>query len=205
MHQGIQKYERLYEYNPNLRLIYIVRNPVERVISNYSHRLVRGTEREQPEPAVFTDPTYINRSRYGVQIRPYLKLFPKNNILIIIFEDFISAQSKVLNQIANFLDISSFEYQNNTTLPKHSSVREWHLKRPINSIINSRIGRALFPIIPKRFRNTIRPLLSNRLEQKPYFSMNLRRSIWEFLEDDVRYMESYLGRTLDAWRYDYSD
>jgi hypothetical protein len=59
-------HKRLYAYNPNLKLIYIMRKPVERVISHYAHDLVRHSVQEPPELAVFKNPAYINRSRYGV-------------------------------------------------------------------------------------------------------------------------------------------
>ncbi len=75
-------HERLYAYNPDLKFIYVMRHPVERVISNYAHRLVRNTVSVPPQEAVFAKPEYVNRSRYGVQLRPYVKLFGRERISV---------------------------------------------------------------------------------------------------------------------------
>ncbi|MEZ4620948.1 MAG: sulfotransferase domain-containing protein [Caldilineaceae bacterium] len=98
--------QRLFEYNPNLKLIYIMRDPVARVLSNYTHDLVRSIVKEAPEIAIFKDPVYINRSRYAVQMRPYLELFDRNQILFLIFEDYVTNQACTLQKVAEFLGIS---------------------------------------------------------------------------------------------------
>ena len=54
--------------------IYVMRQPVERIISLYTHNFVREIEKRPPDAAVFNDPQYVDRSRYGVQLRPYLCL-----------------------------------------------------------------------------------------------------------------------------------
>lgn len=102
-----ETHSRLFAYNSDLKLIYMMRNPIDRVISNYSHRLVRSTVKEPPEIAIVSDPTYINRSRYGLQIRPYRELFEEKNILLLIFEEYVSDQLNTLRRIASFLEISS--------------------------------------------------------------------------------------------------
>jgi hypothetical protein len=115
-------HSRLFAYNPDLKLIYIMRNPVERVISNYAHDLVRGFVKAAPESVVFEDPGYINRSRYGVQIRPYLELFPRENVLLLVFEEYVADQWKALQQICTFLEIPAELPGAVATVEKHKSV-----------------------------------------------------------------------------------
>ena len=58
-------HERLHEYNPALRLLYLVRDPVERILSQYNHELLRGWTRGPLEVEVLENPTYLDRSRYA--------------------------------------------------------------------------------------------------------------------------------------------
>lgn len=197
---------RLFAYNPDLKLIYIMRQPVERVISHYSHRLVRGRVKDPPEVTVFADPTYTNRTRYGVQIIPYLELFGRENILLLIFEEYISNQLKTLQQIAMFLGISADAFEDIGTAVNHRSVGEWQLKYPaIRKIASSSVFQSIRPYLPASIRKPVRPFFSNKLEKKMEFSPASKETIWRFLENDVQTIEELLGRRLDMWRKGYTD
>lgn len=194
-------HSRLFAYNPNLKLIYIMRQPVERVISNYSHDLVRGFVKAPPEIAVFEDPTYINRSRYAVQMRPYLEIFPRENVLLLVFEEYIADQSQTLRQIASFLGVSSNTFANTVSVDKHKTVGQTYLKNPVvRSLVRSRAFQAVRPRLASSLRQPIRRRLSNQLDEKPHFVPSLRQAIWRFVEDDVHGVEELLGRRLDVWR-----
>lgn len=196
---------RLHAYNPDLKLIYIMRQPVERVISNYAHELVRRTVKEPPEAVVFRDPGYINRSRYGVQLRPYLALFPEANILPLIFEEYTADQAQTLRQVARFLGIdpNGFAVQGETHA--HKTVGETYLKsETLRSAVRSETFQAVRSLIPAAIRQPIRRALSTTIAEKPRFSAELRQDIWRMVEDDVCFVEQWIGRRLDLWRQGYT-
>lgn len=193
-------HSRLYAYNPELKLIYIMRHPVERAISNYSHRLVRGLVKAPPEVAIFEDPAYINRSRYKVQITPYLELFKRERILLLVFEEYVADQHRTLQAIAEFLGVSSEGFERVSRTPQHRSVGEWYLKhRMVRQLVRSSAFQTQRSFVPIWIRKAIRRRLSNRLSEKPHFSPKSRREIWRLVEDDVRGMEQLMGRRLDVW------
>ena len=98
--------ERIHEYNPNVKLIYVTRDPVERIISHYTHRLLRSKVKNKPSIEVLNDPSYVERSRYFHQITPYLRLFGRNKILLLLFEELISEPETSLKKVAAFLEIN---------------------------------------------------------------------------------------------------
>ncbi len=199
-------HSRLFAYNPNLKLIYVMRQPVERITSGYAHNLVRGLVKAPPEVAVFSDPAYINRSRYSVQIKPYLELFARENVLLLIFEEYVADQPKTLRQIATFLGISPDAFEDIDTAVEHKTVGAWQLKySPMRKMVRSDIFQAMRPYVPASIRQPVRRLFSNKLEEKPHFPPELRRTLWRFLEDDVRNIEELLGRRLDVWRQGYTE
>ncbi|RMH01038.1 MAG: hypothetical protein D6706_02675 [Chloroflexi bacterium] len=195
---------RLQAYNPDLKLIYIMRQPVERVISGYAHDLVRGWIKEPPETAVFDYPCYINRSRYAVQIRPYRRHFPPENILLLIFEDYIADQTTTLHQVARFLGIDPHAFPTDEPVVRHQTTGHWYLRHDtIRKLVHTRAFQAIRPFIPATIRQPVRRRLSGHLDKKPYFSPELRQLIWEFLVDDVRVVETWLQRRLTIWRKGY--
>ncbi len=197
---------RLYEYNPKLKLIYIMRHPVNRVISHYTHNLVRSLESDLPQKAVFSDPRYINRSRYAVQIRPYLELFGMQNVLLLTFEEYISDQVGTLGRIADFLGIDLNGFTGTDSAPKHKSVGESYLKSPlVEKAVSTDAFQLIRRYVPASVRQPIRHrFFSNRLDEKPEFSFELKSLIWRLLVDDVAAIERILGYTVDHWREEFS-
>lgn len=195
-------HERLYAYNPELKLIYIMRHPVERILSNYAHRVARKTVKQPPETAVFADPEYINRTRYGVQLRPYVDLFGRDRILLLVFEEYLADPQRVLAEIADFLAIerSGFAPNRNGEKVAHSSVGDYHLPPTMDRLRNMPVVDSLAGLIPAAIRTPAKQLMGNRLTEKPSFTPALRRELWRFLEDDVAAVEAMLGRPIERWR-----
>jgi hypothetical protein len=194
-------HERLHAYNPALKLIYIMRHPVKRVLSNYTHNVVRGLERKPPEEAVFSDPGYVNRSRYGVQIKPYLELFPRTNVLLLIFEEYVTNQAATLQRVAEFLQIDPNGYETTTTAAQHKSVGEYYLKYDfMRTLVNTELFRTMRGIVPASVRQSVRRQLSNKLDQQPEFSPALQADLWRLLADDVCAIEEILGRRIESWQ-----
>jgi len=105
--------ERIYKHlGKDIKLIFMLRNPVDRAYSHYWMSYRRGYETETFERAIELEQkrikidefhkihfSYIDRGFYAKQIKRYLKLFPKENMLFIIFEeDFLKNRKKQLNR-----------------------------------------------------------------------------------------------------------
>ncbi len=199
--------ERLYEYNPALKLIYVMRQPVERIISLYTHNVVRELEKRPPDVAVFDDPTYVNRSRYGVQLRPYLELFGPENVLLLVFEEYTADQVTALYRVAEFLGIAAAPFEETDTTPLHQSVGQPYLRyQTLRDFTKSDVFQKVRNIIPAAVRQPIRHrLLSNTITAKPTFARETKQALWRLVEDDVHTVEQLLGRRLENWRRGYSD
>lgn len=205
--EHLATHEHLFEYNPDLKLIYIMRQPVERALSHYTHNLVRNLDTRPPDVALFAGPDYVNRSRYGVQIRPYLELFGPDNILLLLFEEYVRDQLAVLQQIAGFLNIDPDPFTNADTEAQHKSVGEPYLKYDsVRTFVKTPVFQRLRAMVPAAIRQPVRHrLLSNTLETKPELTPQTRQALWRLVEDDVLTIEKLMGRRLDVWRRGYTD
>lgn len=115
---------RAHEYNSDLKLILLLRNPVERAFSQwrqvysngrdpmlFSQAIREGRERVRLEAEVeglHRYFSYIDRSLYGRQLAYLLDHFPRRQIHCEISEEFFSDQAATLQRIAAFLAIDPF-------------------------------------------------------------------------------------------------
>ena len=133
-----------------------MRQPVERVISLYTHNFVREIEKRPPDVAVFADPQYVDRSRYGVQIRPYLELFGPENVLLLVFEEYTADPIAALDRVAGFLGIDPAPFAETDTTPLHQSVGQPYLRsEALRDFPKSDLFQKIRNVAPAAIRHAI--------------------------------------------------
>jgi hypothetical protein len=128
---------RISTFSPNMKIIYILRNPVERALSNYWWSVKNGFETRSPERAMLeeidrarepmdkmeiiqTDSfNYIRRSFYSDCLAPYYNLFPCQNILGVAFEEMINAPTRFFTSVFAFLGVDPKRINLNDGLQRH--------------------------------------------------------------------------------------
>ena len=109
--------ERIWKYNPQIKLLMILRNPVERAFAHWNMQRFRGREpldffdavREEQSRIFGAPPTearrfaYVDRGFYGQQLERFLKFFPREQMKIVKFEEFKNNQRETLASIFSFL------------------------------------------------------------------------------------------------------
>ena len=91
----------------DVRLVYLVRNPVDRIQSDYHHHRAIGEESRSLSVAL-EDPEnpYVLATMYGSQIRPYVDHFGKESILVETQEQLLRERRVALQRIFRFLEVS---------------------------------------------------------------------------------------------------
>jgi len=89
---------------PDARLVYLVRHPVERAVSQYRHHHRDGTERRPLEQALL-DPgsQYLDRSRYHERLTPFLERFPTSQILVVVQERLLRDRADQMAEVYRHL------------------------------------------------------------------------------------------------------
>ncbi len=109
--QGVA--ERLYRFNPGARLIYIMRDPFERVVSHYWHNTqIRDFKHGGGEPrplvkAVREDPQYLAFGDYATQLEPYIERFGREALYVLTFEMLVQDPQRELDRIYEWLGLPS--------------------------------------------------------------------------------------------------
>ncbi|MGC9502460.1 sulfotransferase domain-containing protein [Baaleninema sp.] len=111
--------KRLYEAFPKVRLVVLLRNPVDRTISQYYDRVRRHQEHRPIDRAIETSLSgkfeteaeavladiYLRQSRYVQQLQHWWHWFPKPQIQVVRSEDLFEKPDEVANSVFEFLDL----------------------------------------------------------------------------------------------------
>jgi len=123
--------ERMYSVVPEAKLIYSLRDPIDRIISHYVHNYAVGRENRTIEDALsnLDSNPYVCNSEYYMQLEQYLNYFPKTNILIITAEDLHSHRRKTLQKVFRFLEVDDNFYSPKFLDVKHRSIEKGRKNR----------------------------------------------------------------------------
>jgi len=139
------------------KLIYMVRDPVERTISHYKHSRIKFGKNyyNSIATAVVQDPILIDTSKYFMQLEQYWSVFGRENIYIIQFEKLISDFDDQIAKLAVFLDLPVVYWDPKLVMSNSSS-----------QLANSRMYRGylgpvfeVFGFMPKPVKDFFRGLL----------------------------------------------
>jgi hypothetical protein len=97
--------ERIASVLPDARLIFCVRDPVERAISAYRWRRGLGDERRSAPEALVPGSYYVENSRYAARLAPYLDRFPRERILVVEAEQLDHNRLETLREVFAFLGV----------------------------------------------------------------------------------------------------
>jgi hypothetical protein len=93
------------------KLIYIIRNPLERIISVYYHQVKYNNYKGSLNDMLKSDESFLKTSLYSSRLDAYLKEFNKDNLLILRFEDLLEAPQKLMSTIYKFLDLEDYLHE----------------------------------------------------------------------------------------------
>jgi len=195
-HRNLHIWDDIFEYNPEMRIIYLVRNPVDRIVSSYMHTFERGYFDSDLKEAVIKERFLIDLTRYYTQISPYIRKFGRGKILIIDFEDFIQKRGDVLRKIAGFLEIDPDGFRNYESVHHNVSVggNKMHHKFDNPTLAMRLMRRYLPPLWRKVTDNSKR-----RFKEKIKPDHELREMIINILELEMRELQTLMNKDLSKW------
>ncbi|HEY9767524.1 MAG TPA: sulfotransferase [Coleofasciculaceae cyanobacterium] len=170
--------EKIHNFNPDGKIIIILREPAKFLYSLHSH-YVKFTEENEPDfltaldlekerhqekflsPRV-TSPSYVyysQRVQYYQQVKRYRDRFSNNQIKVVIFEEFQSENERVFREILEFLGVSNFT-------PEYEAVnvnKEVKFKA-INNLINNPMVKSISKnLVSQEFNDFVRDKIVEKL------------------------------------------
>ena len=199
--------ENICSYNPNARIIIMLRNPVWRALSQYRMDRKIGSISCDFDTAIkrdlaITNPTwgrnrnYVWNGMYAEQVKRFIEQFPESQIHILFFEDFKQSVDEEVRRVLSFLDLdTSISVQTDKQFNQAGQPRVAGLNRLIH-----RSG--LKPILKNMVPDSIFKQLK-RWYYKETETATLSRDQAVFLCDlyrkNVQRLSSMLDRDLSDW------
>ncbi len=198
--KGVPK--RMYDTVPDAKLIYIVRDPIERIISHYTHNYGAGRESEKMAK-IFQNKKrldhYLFSSKYYWQISQYMEYYDREQLLIIPSDKLKEQRESTLEDIFKFLEVDSVletdllkkEFGTTDQRTKKGEIGKLIfdnafvniLKKSISADSKRRIKRLILPSLEKP--TEIAPATRHKLEKK--------------LKTDVEAFRSFSGQKFKEW------
>jgi hypothetical protein len=98
--------QRILSFNPEARFLCIMRDPVDRSISHYWHRVRWWGERRSMLDAIRSDPQYVDVSHYARQLREYLQHVGRERIHVLTYESLLADPCNQLSSVYTWLKVN---------------------------------------------------------------------------------------------------
>lgn len=182
-------YDLLHEYNPELKIIYIVRNPFDRIESAYHHYYQRWYINQGINAALVKDRSLIDLTRYWTQISPYIERFGEKQVVIINFDEIKNDQAAVKEKIFKFLGLPNKKFEEDRVMDGHvhSNSRDY-IRLPY-----------FFDSLPGLVRFQLKKIMGNRKSKYDELSPASRQLIRDMLRIEIASLANYMGRDLSSW------
>jgi len=204
--ESIQNIKKI--LSDKVKIIIVLRNPIDRAFSNYLHHVRDGCEKETFEKALSLEKErkrkkwwwgyyLIEAGMYYDQVKAYLENF--SEVKIYLYDDLKKDPLSLVQDIYRFLEVNdSFTPKslgikyNVSGIPKNRFFYEIIFKsNPIKSVIT--------PFIPRNLREKIIAIASQKLLKKPQMKPETREYLKELYQEDVLKLQGLIKKDLTHW------
>jgi sulfotransferase family protein len=200
--------ERIHEHAPDARLIYMVRDPISRILSHWTHATGAGYESRPMEEALARpDQTYVTRSRYWMQLQPYLGLFDREQIEVISQEELQSDRYGTMQKAFRFAGVSEeFTSEQFDREWEKSSAKEsdrYQLMEKLIKLPGFRSFDRNFDRFPERLRWMVEKVVHDPESPpapKPELPDSVRENLIAQFGEDVAALQEFAGREFAGWK-----
>jgi hypothetical protein len=203
--------ERIHRHCPEARLIYMVRDPIKRILSHWVHATGAGYETGELV-AVLSQPdtSYINRSKYWMQLQPYLERFDRSQIEVISQEELQSEREATMRRAFEFAGVDpTFTSEQFDREWEKSSAKQGDKYQFMEKLIKLPGFRSFdrnFDRLPESMRWLVEKVVHDP-EKPPAPKPKLPDELFETVRgrfgSDVAALQSFAGREFAGW-HDYS-
>jgi hypothetical protein len=196
---------------PDVRMLAILRQPVDRAYSHFCDMRRLGREpcrdfgaalaaEEERHRRRWVFFNYRNAGLYGAQLERFYALFPKEQLLVFLHDDLAANPYSVLGKICRFLGVDDrFPFD---TSERHNVTQ----RMPRSDIVNRMLNRenmaksAVRLLVPRALRSHVFATLYGwNSVPKPPYPQDIRRQLRDFYREDILKLEKLIDRDLSAW------
>jgi hypothetical protein len=200
--------ERIHEYVPDARLLYMIRDPISRILSHWRHATGAGYETRDMEEALGRDDqSYVDRSMYWMQLQPYLELFDRSQIELITQEELQNERTETMRRAFEFAGVDETftseqfdrEWEKSTAKEAGSyQIMEKLVKLPGLHSLDRNFDR-----LPESMRWMVEKVVHKPdapSAPKPVLPEEIEQRLTKVFAEDVAALQQWAGREFAGWR-----
>lgn len=189
--------ERMKKAGVTPRFIYVMRHPLDRLISHYIHEWTQGVIKTDIVSALESHPELLQYGQYAMQLEPYFDAFGREAVLPVFFDRLRADPHAELERICRFIGYTG-KPQWHTDLKPTNVSRERIRRFPLDDLLiysapATWLRRMLFP---KALRNQIRSRLTMR--KRPQLPESVRARVEAVFDEDLETLGKWLGVELNC-------
>lgn len=192
---------RMASYCERPRLIYLMRDPIDRAISHYWHNTRQNAEFRPPLRAMKENEEFRAFGEYARQLEPYLEVFDRADLYITTFERLISDPETVTSDIYRWLNLDPSDAPDKLPAKnrKPNEIERFLAGQTVGEFLQSDVWDRLSPFVPQRMKD-----LGKAFTRKPVRpSEQAMDEVIDFLRpwarDSVAKTSRLLGREFTEW------
>jgi hypothetical protein len=199
--------ERMQQYCPQAKLIYMVRDPISRILSHWVHATGAGYEAgELSEVLSRPDTAYVQRSLYWMQLQPYLQNFDRGQIEILTAEELQLGRRETMRKAFRFAGVDEdFHHDQFDREWEKSSAKQGDKYKTMERLVKLPGLRSFdrkFDRLPEPLRWRVEKVVHDPEKPsapKPRLPEELFERVRAWFRDDVAALEEFAGRRFDGW------
>lgn len=192
--------ERLKKHLPNARFVYVMRHPVDRLISHYIHEWSTGIYHCDINKALDKYPELVAYGCYAMQLKPYFDTFGRDAVLPVFFDHLIHEPQAEFERICRFIGYKGRPIWVKDMKPDNISSERIHkflgYQLLVESIPAAWLRRRF---IPQKLRDVIKNNL--RIRQRPNLDEAVRIRLETIFNRDLAQLGQPLGLELNCQNF----
>jgi len=192
--------ERMARDFPDLKLIYLMKHPIERLISHYMHEWSMGTVSASIDRAIEQQPTLRQYGFYARQLEPYFENFGPARILPVFAARFRSHPMETLGAVCQHIGYDHAPVWHDHVSQINVSTERLRMGRVGRFVIESPTLAGLRRrLLPASVRNVIKARF--RMNEAPRLHGNLMHALRAEFDHDLRQLPLDFGETLTCQNF----
>lgn len=193
--------ERIHEFAPEAKLIYVMRDPVERSISHYWWSVWREGEDRSPLRAIKEDHHYRAVSHYSAQLEPYFRLFGRDSVKLMTLESLRDDPHRTVQELLTWLEVDDGIVLPGLGDHVHATPRTLHRASPIRRLLREQwVFRAIKGRLPPQLVAVARQLTEVKIARRPDDMKEVIDFLRPVQREQVAELERLVGRDFPEWK-----
>jgi len=199
--------EKIRQYSPDARILYIMRDPLHRALSHYWWDVQFSAEGRSFKDAASRSREILNVGHYAMQIAPYLDTFGRARVHVVTLENLTADATATLNGVWDFLGLARADVTGGAAPPRYNPGRVNVTRVPGSGVLShlkdTPVWQALKALAPPQWRKRAIASLARPAERSisPAQIEEAAAALRPRLIGETRALSLLLGREFPEWAW----